>query len=47
LALADFLPCGRPAPLRGPPWVVGFFIFLQARREQICLKTRCDSRKFF
>ena len=21
LALADFLPCGRPAPLRAPPWV--------------------------
>ena len=24
LALADFLPAGRPAPLRGPPWVVDF-----------------------
>lgn len=27
LALADFFPAGRPAPLRGPPWVGGLLIF--------------------
>jgi hypothetical protein len=36
LALADFLPCGRPAPLRGPPWV-GLVVILIFKQDLVWL----------